>query len=238
MAQTAHAFVSARARVAGASAIKAINPAEGLLAVDLPGSSANPVRGISPVRNEQGETAMEEGEIRRIVTGHDETGKAVVLFDGTNPYKNVRPGSGTVARLLWVTEKSPAEMSGHADRAATKIGIAPPAGGSVFRVVDFPPTTDTEIAKLDPDYMQKQIAHDDHGSAKYRPPTHPFMHRTRTVDYAVVMSGEIDMKLDEEEIRLRAGDVLVQQGTNHAWINRSGKPCRVAFVLIDAADPL
>jgi len=176
-------------------------------------------------------------EIRRIVTGHDDTGKAVVLFDGANPHKNMRPGSGTVARLLWVTDRTPADMSGRADRAAIKIGIAPPAHGSVFRVVDFPPTTDEEIAKLDTDYMQKQMPHDDHGS-KYRPPTHPFMHRTRSIDYAIIMSGEIDMRLDEEEIHLKEGDVLVQQGTNHAWINRSSKTCRVAFILIDAAEPL
>ncbi len=181
---------------------------------------------------------MEQGEVRRIVTGHDETGTAVVLFDGANPHKNIRPGSGTVARLLWVTDRSPADMSGHADRAAVKIGISPPAAGSVFRIVDFPPTTDAEIARLDADYMQNQIAHDEHGSGKYRAPTHPFMHRTRSIDYAIVMSGEIDMKLDEEEIHLKQGDVLVQQGTNHAWINRSGKPCRIAFVLIDADEPL
>jgi mannose-6-phosphate isomerase-like protein (cupin superfamily) len=176
--------------------------------------------------------------IRRVVTGHDETGKAVVLIDGPSPYKNVRPGSGTAARLLWVTDTSPADMSGEADRAAVKIGIAPPAGGSVFRVVDFPPTTDAEIAKLPVDDMHKQISHDGPGASKYRPPTHPFMHRTRSIDYAIVMSGEIDMKLDEEEIHLKEGDVLVQQGTNHAWINRSGKPCRIAFILIDAAEPM
>src|SRR5262245_14462163 len=177
---------------------------------------------------------MQNDDIRRVVTGHDQTGKAIVLFDGANPHKNVRPGSGTVARLLWVTDKSPAPMAGEADRAAVKIGIAPPASGSVFRIVDFPPTTDAEIAKLDTDYMQNQITHDDSGAnKKYRPPTHPFMHRTRSVDYAIVMSGEIDMKLDEEEIHLKAGDVLVQQGTNHAWINRSGSVCRIAFILIE-----
>jgi naringenin degradation protein FdeH len=181
---------------------------------------------------------MDKDDIRRVVTGHDKTGNAVVLFDGANPYKNVRPGSGTVGRLLWVTDKSPADMSGPGDRAGVKIGIAPPAGGSVFRVVDFPPTTDEEIAKLGTDFMQSQIAQDDHGSSRYRPPTHPFMHRTRSVDYAIVMSGEIDMLLDDDEIHLKAGDVLVQQGTNHAWINRSGKTCRIAFILIDAADPL
>jgi mannose-6-phosphate isomerase-like protein (cupin superfamily) len=176
-------------------------------------------------------------EVRRVVTGHDPTGKAIVLFDGANPHKNVRPGSGTVARLLWVTDQTPADMSGDADRAAIKIGIAPPAGGSIFRVVEFPPTTDEELAKLDVNYMQHQVAHDEQ-SSKYRPPTHPLMHRTRSIDYAIVMSGEIDMKLDEEEVHLKAGDVLVQQGTNHAWINRSGAMCRIAFILIDADEPL
>jgi len=181
---------------------------------------------------------METDEIRRVVTGHDTTGKALVLFDGPGPHKNVRPGSGTVSRVLWVTDRTPADMAGATDRCDVKIGIAPPARGSVFRVVDFPPTSDAEIAKLDSSFMHSQIAHDEHESAKYRPPSHPFMHRTRTVDYAIVMLGEIDMRLDEEEIHLKAGDVLVQQGTNHAWINRSGKPCRIAFVLIDAAEPL
>jgi mannose-6-phosphate isomerase-like protein (cupin superfamily) len=176
-------------------------------------------------------------EIRRVVTGHDDTGKAIVLSDGPNPHRSVRPGSTTVGRLLWVTDQSPADISGRADRAAVKIGIAPPAGGSVFRVVDFPPTTDEEIAKLDVDHMHKSMPHDE-SATKYRPPSHPFMHRTRSIDYAIVMSGEIDMKLDEEEIHLKEGDVLIQQGTNHAWINRSGKTCRVAFILIDAVEPL
>src|SRR5262249_46670837 len=122
-------------------------------------------------------------EVRRVVTGHDATGKAIVLFDGANPHKNVRPGSGTVARLLWVTDQAPADMSGKADRAAIKIGIAPPASGSIFRVVEFPPTTDEELAKLDMNYMQHQVAHEQQ-SSKYRPPTHPLMHRTRSIDYA------------------------------------------------------
>jgi hypothetical protein len=191
-----------------------------------------------PTRNR--ETMMElKNEIRRVVTGHDATGKAIVLIDGPSPYKNVRPGSGTAARLLWVTDRTPADMAGSADRANVKIGIAPPAGGSIFRIVDFPPTTDEEIAKLGNDFMQAQISHGDHGGSKYRAPTHPFMHRTQSIDYAIVMAGEIDMLVDDgKEIHLAAGDVLVQQGTNHAWINRSGKPCRIAFILIDAADPM
>jgi mannose-6-phosphate isomerase-like protein (cupin superfamily) len=177
-------------------------------------------------------------QVRRVVTGHDESGKAIVLMDSANPHKIVRPLTGTVSRLVWATDASPADISGTADRAANPVGVAPPAGGSVFRIVEFPPTTDDEIAKFDIDYLSKHIPHDGHGSSKYRPSSHPFMHRTRSIDYAIVMDGEIDMKLDETEIHLKAGDVLIQQGTNHAWINRSGKPCRIAFILIDAQDPL
>ena len=63
---------------------------------------------------------------------------------------------------------------------------------------------------------------------------HANTHRTRTVDYAVVLDGEIDMLLDDDDVHLRAGDVIVQQGTNHAWVNRGDRPCKIAFVLIDA----
>ncbi len=177
-------------------------------------------------------------DVRRVVTGHDETGKAVVLLDGANPRNSVRPATGTVNRLLWVTGKAPASILGSADRGAGDVGVAPPSGGSVFRVVDFPPTTDEDIAKFDRDFLSKQILHDGNQSPQYREPSHPFMHRTRSIDYAVVISGEIDMKLDDSEVHLKAGDILIQQGTNHAWINRNSEVCRVAFILIDAEDPL
>ncbi len=77
----------------------------------------------------------------------------------------------------------------------------------------------------------------DHAPAKGLPPRHPMMHRTRSVDYAIIMAGEIDMLMDEGEVHLKAGDVVVQQATNHAWVNRSGKPCRVAFILMDSREP-
>ena len=77
----------------------------------------------------------------------------------------------------------------------------------------------------------------DHAPAKGLPPRHPMMHSTRSLDYAIIMSGEIDMLLDDSEVHLKAGDVVVQQATNHAWVNRSGKPCRVAFILIDSQEP-
>jgi hypothetical protein len=172
--------------------------------------------------------------VRRVVTVVDDDGKAVVLLDGANPHTAVRPNRNVVSRLLWVSDRTPAAISGKADRAADPIGIAPPAGGSVFRIVDFPPVTPA-IEALDAASMQRELA--DHAPRRGRPPRHPLMHRTRTIDYAIVMAGEIDMLLDDSEIHLRAGDVLVQQGTNHAWVNRGSEACRIAFVLIDAMEP-
>lgn len=179
-----------------------------------------------------------DGEIRRVVTTHDETGKAIVLSDRPTPYKTVRQDSGVVSHLMWVTDRTPADISGRDDRGGTKVGIAPPASGSVFRIVDFPPASPEMMANLDPQLMAKQVGEGHAAAGRARPPRHPFMHRTRTCDYAVVMSGEIDMLLDDSEIHLKAGDVLVQQGTNHAWVNRGTEPCRIAFVLIDAVEPL
>jgi mannose-6-phosphate isomerase-like protein (cupin superfamily) len=169
-----------------------------------------------------------------VVTTVDGNDKAVVLFDGTDLRKRVRPGAQTVSRLLWVTDQTPADIAGPKDRAAIDIGIMPPAGGSVFRIVDFPPETE-EMRKLDPNHLHASLG--DGAPKRGLPPRHPAMHRTRTVDYAIVMSGEIDMLLDDTEIHLKAGDVLVQQGTNHAWVNRGTEPCRIAFVLIDAKEP-
>jgi mannose-6-phosphate isomerase-like protein (cupin superfamily) len=173
-------------------------------------------------------------DIRRVVTTVDKTGKAVVLFDGANPHKVVRPNRSVTSRLVWVTNQTPADISGSADRAATNIGIAPPHNGSVFRIIDIPPTP-PEIGKLDNDYLHKQIG--DHAPRKGLPPRHPLMHRTLTIDYAIIMQGEIDMLLDDSEVHLEAGDVLIQQGTNHAWVNRGTEPCRIAFVLIESKEP-
>ena len=173
-------------------------------------------------------------DIRRVVTTVGTDGKAVVLFDGANPHKVVRPNRSVTSRLVWVTDQTPADISGTADRAATNIGIAPPHNGSVFRIIDIPPTP-PEIGKLENDYLHKQIG--DHAPRKGLPPRHPLMHRTLTVDYAIIMQGEIDMLLDDSEVHLKAGDVLIQQGTNHAWVNRGTEPCRIAFILIESKEP-
>jgi len=171
--------------------------------------------------------------VRRVVTGHQSDGKAVVLYDGAPPAVRARPESGTKSWLLWAADATPADINGAADRGDRIMGIPPPAGGSVFRIVDFHPI---DYAKLPPDHMARSMGAD-HAPSKGWAPRHPAMHRTRSVDYAVVVAGEIDMLLDDSEIHLKAGDVLVQQGTNHAWVNRGTQPCRIAFVLIDAKEP-
>jgi hypothetical protein len=164
--------------------------------------------------------------VRRVVTGHRD-GSAVVLYDSAAPNQKLRQASGLVSTLLWVTDESPAEIGGTADRAAREIGVPPPPRGTIFRVVDFPP----EQGARSREAILREMGVAEHGEARHRG-----MHRTRSLDYAVVLEGEIDMLLDKDEVHLRAGDVLVQQGTNHAWVNRGTAPCRIAFVLIEARE--
>lgn len=144
--------------------------------------------------------------IRRIVTGHDANGVAKVLIDA--PASNVRSSRpGSMSRLMWVTEETPADISigeGIEDMGARMMGTPPPANGTRFTINDIPPG---------------------------RPGR---MHRTETVDYAIVLAGEIDMDMDDSTVKLKAGDVVIQRGTHHAWVNRGTETARIAFVLIDA----
>jgi len=172
---------------------------------------------------------------RRVVTGHDKTGKAIVLLDDTTPYTSRR--EGTFQQRLWVTDKFPVDMRGDKDRGGIEVRIAPPANGTIIRYLDIPPESE-EAKKLPNDHLSKMLGAEHHAPKGVRPPRHPSMHRTRTIDYAIVLSGEIDMLLDDSEVHLKAGDVLVQQATNHAWVNRGKEPCRICFVLIDGTDPL
>ena len=162
--------------------------------------------------------------VRRIVTGHRD-GEAVVVFDGPAPNQKLRQASGLVSTLLWVTDETPADISGSSDKGMREIGVPPPQRGTIFRVVDFPP----EGGARSREAILKEMGVADHAGSR-----HAAMHRTRSVDYAIVLEGEIDMLLDDTEVHLEAGDVLVQQGTNHAWVNRGTQSCRMAFVLIDA----
>ena len=164
-------------------------------------------------------------KIRRVVTGHDKSGKAIVIADGQPPKTFSRPN--VEQALLWVTDKTPAPNSGNEDASNIDVGIPPPANGSIFRVIDFAPETPGHTGP----------GHSPPGVETPANARHPGMHRTRSIDYAIIMEGEIDMLLDDPEVPLKAGDVVIQRGTYHAWANRSGKPCRVFFILIDA-EPL
>jgi quercetin dioxygenase-like cupin family protein len=140
--------------------------------------------------------------IRRVVTGHDDQGRAVVKIDETaNNVISNRPGASFC--VVWSTDAWPVSNDGDTDPSGRSIGTTIP-NGTVFRVV------------------------------RYEPGVSPRRHRTDSSDYAVVMSGEIDMELDDEVVTLRAGDLLVQRGTVHNWINRGTEDCVIAFVLVSA----
>jgi len=177
-----------------------------------------------------GGSRMAHKATRRIVTGHDAQGKAVALFDGELQAKS-RGANGLT--LLWVTEEFPVDMAGSADRAQTPVGVPPPANGTVFRIVEFAPTV-PQAAPVDHHQILLAMGIDPATQGYAR---HANTHRTKTIDYAVVLDGEIDMLLDDTEVHVKAGDVLVQQGTNHAWVNNGTKPCRIAFILIDGKTP-
>jgi mannose-6-phosphate isomerase-like protein (cupin superfamily) len=177
---------------------------------------------------------MESKPVRRVIVGHDQQGKAIAVFDNTTTPQPRSPGGNAVLNL-WVTSESPPELSGMADHAATKVGVPPPPHGTIFRIVDFPPTT--KHTPPSHDEHEKTLRNMGIDPATQGYTRHPNTHRTKSIDYAIVLDGEIDMLMDDTEVHLKAGDVLVQQGTNHAWVNNSAKPCRIAFVLIDAKSP-
>jgi mannose-6-phosphate isomerase-like protein (cupin superfamily) len=171
--------------------------------------------------------------IRRVVTTHDKAGRAVVGFDGIASVSGGEPELGVESITLWVTDGTPADISGSKDTRGAKVGIPPPKNGSIFRIVDFHPTPNAD--DLDPNFLAKIVGQKRAPGAK--PPRHPGMHRTRSIDYLAVLSGEIDMLLDEGEVHLKAGDVMVQRGTLHAWVNRGKEVCRIAAAMIDAKEP-
>jgi quercetin dioxygenase-like cupin family protein len=167
--------------------------------------------------------------MRRVVTTHAPDGRAVVLSDEECPNVGTRK-SGTRSTLIWTTATMPATYAGD-DRGAVKIPTGPPPGHTILRIVEFPPEPPGYTADNAAVLAEMGIVPAARGR---RPPRHPHMHATESVDYAIVLEGEIDMLLDDSEVHLKAGDILIQQGTNHAWVNRGERPCKIAFVLIDA----
>ena len=180
-----------------------------------------------------GSASAAADDVRRVVTGIDENNHSVVQFNTRVP---LTPGpAGLTATNLWITDSYPAGFSFKEDAATRPIGISPPDNGTKFRLVEFPPLDPATEAKLDPELLMKAVG--DHAPKRGIPVKNPFMHRTRTVDYAVIMSGEIDMMLDNVTVHLKPGDMVVQQATNHGWVNHGSQPCRILFVLMDAKEP-
>jgi quercetin dioxygenase-like cupin family protein len=143
--------------------------------------------------------------IRRVITGHDSKNIAKVIIDGQAQNTKL-PREGIASTLLWCSDQMPVDVAvgeDAEDMGARILGTAPPANGSRFIVMEFAPGVVSE------------------------------MHRTETIDYIIVLSGEIEMDMDGSTVKLRAGDVMVQRGTNHAWANRSKEPARLAIVLLD-----
>ena len=176
---------------------------------------------------------------RRVVTGHDASGKAIFLYDGTATNVQRPPRAGVVSTLFWVTDETPAKLADASDKADRTIGIPPPINGSIFRVVEYAP--DSTVTNMTHDARDWKLAgRPDSGGDAIQTQSgarHHGMHRTRSIDYAIVLSGEIWLMLDDSERLLKAGDVVVQQGTYHAWSNRGTEPCRIAFILIGADTP-
>ena len=178
---------------------------------------------------------MERSTIRRVVTGHDGNGKAIVVSDGLVPVhmNPLRPGQRS--HEIWKTSAMPIPIAREEpDPVTGKRQLHPPPRGTMFRISEVPPESDA-IRNMTPEQAREafRASGAEAASTWGRGGRHPLMHRTETVDYAVVLEGEIHLVLDDTEVRLNAGDVVIQRGTNHAWSNRSGRPVRMLYVLID-----
>jgi len=166
-------------------------------------------------------------KFRRIVTGHNERGKSIVIHDD-------HPISFGGLYEMWVTEKSPADNRHKNAAAKRKVKLEPPLNGSLFRFFRIlPEDTSKSIEQVEKETARSFAAID---ASHCRPDTSksPHMHKTKTIDYIILLEGEITLLLDEDEVELKPFDVVIQRGTNHAWINKGSTPALLVSVLIDA----
>ncbi|MFM9882233.1 MAG: cupin domain-containing protein [Burkholderiales bacterium] len=178
---------------------------------------------------------------RRVVTGHDENGRAIVVSDGPAPFVHTAAARvGYSSTDIWRTLATPAPIVANAPEPT--LGPRrqlPTRHGTVIRINRIEPES-VAVRNMSPEEAKQAFAAlgNERASTFSESGRHPMMHRTETIDYAIVLSGEIYCVLDDSDVLLRAGDVLVQCGTNHAWSNRSNAVCEIAFILIDGAfDP-
>lgn len=176
--------------------------------------------------------------LRRVVTGFDKAGNSVVVQDSDCDFI-LDKSPAWIVTDLWTTSDDPAADAAKEEACTNEISLMPPTGGSVFRVVQFAPDKDY-MGKWDADSAFASVGHhtndsDSQASDKAAGKTGrpKGMHKTDTVDYAIVMSGQIWLVMDEGEVLLKAGDILIQRATNHGWSNRGDSPALVAFALLD-----
>ena len=172
--------------------------------------------------------------MRRIVTGHNEQGKAVIVSDAPPAtIIDFKAIPGTVFYEIWNTNASPAPIDNAADPTLRPVQLHPTPQGSIIRFVDIPPdSTQENISAADIVAGFGQIGAASAATHQDDSP-HKLMHRTETIDYGILISGELWLVLDEGETKLNVGDVVIQRGTNHAWANRSNEVARMVFILLD-----
>lgn len=173
-------------------------------------------------------------DITRIVTGHAPDGRSILEQAGPlDTVVEVAAIPGTVFHEVWATLESPARLVNGEGPALSPLTLPPPQGGTRIRFVDIPPDTD-DFLKTGAGRMSEAFEQigDKAASTVTQGSPHPLMHRTESIDYGIVIEGEMTLVLDDGEAILRPGSVVIQRGTNHAWANRSGKMCRMLFVLI------
>lgn len=176
------------------------------------------------------------GFIRRVVTGHDANGKAIVISDGLTPRLTTNPlRPGHRSTEIWKTSAAPATIAAdEPDPTLEPRTIQPPKNGTVIRIAELEPETEAllNVTSAAAREIFKASGNED-ASTWGRGGRHPMMHRTETVDYVVILEGELVMLLDDQDVLLKQGDVVIQRGTHHAWSNRSGRKVRLMYVLLD-----
>lgn len=180
---------------------------------------------------------MKLPQIHRVVTGHDADGKAIVSSEGPLPMSvEIDAIPGTVFHEVWCTTSAPAFIDNDEDPTLGALHLPPPHRGTRIRFVDIPPDSEDFLSEGSSRMRDafSQIGDVNASTVKSNSP-HPLMHRTESIDYGVVIQGELTLVLDDSEVQLCPGSVVVQRGTNHAWANRSKEICRMLFVLVDGA---
>ena len=173
--------------------------------------------------------------IQRVVTGHDAHGKAIISSNGPLPVvTELKALQGVVFHEVWNTAATPARIDNGDDPTLGPITLPPPRHGTRIRFVDIPPD-DAEMLARSADQVRAGFSEigDAGASTVHEGAPHPLMHRTQSVDYGIVIEGELTLIVDEGEVTVGPGSVVIQRGTNHAWANRSSKTCRILFILVD-----